>query len=184
MKHPIRKILSKFKYVIALSIFAIFILFVGEHSWINRLQRKSEIAELNRKIAIEEEKYIGQCVFICSDYPPSDVDSSDVHDWCAIVDPPPFCRSRQRPEPLERQKQEFDTPSLIPPASVRCLHIISMCTVTVHPSWFLFWLLHCEQYVVSSFHHLHCGGIIHRFPHSVGREKGRKSEVRIAKTAP
>lgn len=57
MKHPIRKLLSKFKYVIALSIFAIFILFVGEHSWINRLQRKSEIAELNRKIAIEEEKF-------------------------------------------------------------------------------------------------------------------------------
>lgn len=57
MKSPIRRFFSKFKYIIALSIFAVFILFIGEHSWVNRIQRKKEISELNKKIAAEREKF-------------------------------------------------------------------------------------------------------------------------------
>ena len=57
MKSPIRRFLSKFKYIIALAIFAVFILFIGEHSWVNRIQRKREISELNKKIAAEREKF-------------------------------------------------------------------------------------------------------------------------------
>ena len=51
------KVISKFKYIIALSVFAIFILFIGDHCWVKRLQRKNEIAELKEKIAVEEQKF-------------------------------------------------------------------------------------------------------------------------------
>lgn len=51
------KFLSKFKYIIALVIFGVFMIFIGEHSWINRIQRKNEINNLQNKIAQEELRF-------------------------------------------------------------------------------------------------------------------------------
>lgn len=53
----IGKLLSKFKYLIALTVFAIFIIFIGDHCWIKRLQRKNEISDLKEKIASIDQQF-------------------------------------------------------------------------------------------------------------------------------
>ncbi len=57
MNHPIRHYLSKFKYVIALAVFAVSIGFIGENSIVERIKRKQEIADLEAKIAEERRKF-------------------------------------------------------------------------------------------------------------------------------
>ena len=57
MRHTILHIVSKFKYLIALVIFIVFIGFVGDHCLINRFRQKSEISELKEKIAAERAKF-------------------------------------------------------------------------------------------------------------------------------
>ncbi len=52
------KALSKFKYLIALTIFAIFTVFVGDHCWLKRLQQKNEISDLQDKIAALDQQYV------------------------------------------------------------------------------------------------------------------------------
>lgn len=53
----IGKAISKFKYLIALAIFAIFTVFVGDHCWLKRMQQKNEISELQDKIAALDEQF-------------------------------------------------------------------------------------------------------------------------------
>ena len=52
------KVINKFKYVIALLIFAVVMIFVGDHCWLKRLERKKEISELKEKIEKEDAKFL------------------------------------------------------------------------------------------------------------------------------
>lgn len=58
MKHPFRHYLSKFKYVIALVVFAVFIGFIGENCIMERIKNKEEIATLERKIAAKKSEFV------------------------------------------------------------------------------------------------------------------------------
>lgn len=57
MKYYIWHLLLEYKYVIALTIFAIMIGFVGEYSIVNRLKQKETIAQLEQDIQSQIEKF-------------------------------------------------------------------------------------------------------------------------------
>jgi len=57
MKQTILRLVSRFKYIIALGIFVVFIGFVGDHCLINRIRQKSEISELKGKIEAERNRF-------------------------------------------------------------------------------------------------------------------------------
>lgn len=70
MKQTFLHIVSRFKYLIALVVFVIFIGFVGEHSIINRIHQKREISELQNKISSERDCFVSdsmQCIAIDKD---------------------------------------------------------------------------------------------------------------------
>ena len=57
MRHALRHIFMRYKYIISIAIFAIGIGFIGDHCLVRRYAQKQEIAELRSDIRHEIETY-------------------------------------------------------------------------------------------------------------------------------
>ncbi|MBQ0046299.1 MAG: septum formation initiator family protein [Prevotellaceae bacterium] len=57
MKHPVRKVLFKVRYFVALAIFAGVITFVGDSCLINRISQQQDIARLKAEIENYNRKF-------------------------------------------------------------------------------------------------------------------------------
>lgn len=57
MKHTFRHYLLKYKYVISIAVFAVFIGFVGDHCLVQRVMQKNEIEDLRQEINTQIKTY-------------------------------------------------------------------------------------------------------------------------------
>ena len=57
MKHTFRHYLLKYKYVISIAVFAVFIGFIGDHCLVQRVMQKNEIEDLKQEINTQIKTY-------------------------------------------------------------------------------------------------------------------------------
>ena len=57
MKHTFRHYLLRYKYVISIAVFVVFIGFVGDHCLIRRISQRNEIQELKHEISTQKKTY-------------------------------------------------------------------------------------------------------------------------------